>query len=180
MKKYNEGYALPFVLVVLVVMCVIVVGVMDFSMRNLHAQKMAIQRMEAKYEAAGKIEMLCASSGNAEQCSFAETDCLKFLVGPASAPYALLVASAGSNDSDVWVIAKFEPQGKVTDISEIFQEKNNNVLTINGNVKITEYKVVDRETALRYVEQETITPSTPTVPSNVESSDPSEIEGGGE
>ena len=79
MKKHNEGYALPFVLVVLIVMCLIVVGIMDFSLRNLKSQQNTILRMEAKYEAAGQIEQIIATLENKKTDSFQKSDTLLFL-----------------------------------------------------------------------------------------------------
>ena len=45
MKKYNEGYALPFVLVVMIVLSIIAVSVMDFSLRNLQSESKTVQKM---------------------------------------------------------------------------------------------------------------------------------------
>ena len=62
MKKYNEGYALPFVLVVSVVMCIIATTVMTFSLNNLQSQQKTIERMQAKYDASSLVEEIFAAT----------------------------------------------------------------------------------------------------------------------
>lgn len=56
MKKYNEGYALPFVLVVFLVITLVATSVLAVSLRNLQSQKASVQRMEEQYEVQGEIE----------------------------------------------------------------------------------------------------------------------------
>lgn len=58
MMKRNDGYALPFVLVVMVVVCLIAVSVMSFSLRCLQSQQASIARMTDKYKAMGKLEIV--------------------------------------------------------------------------------------------------------------------------
>lgn len=58
--KRNDGYALPFVLVVMVVVCLIAVSVMSFSLRCLQSQQASIESMVAKYEALGEVEKVIA------------------------------------------------------------------------------------------------------------------------
>lgn len=60
MKKHNEGYTLPLVLVVMIIMCLIAVSVMSVALHNLQSQKASIQRMESKYAAQGEIEKAVA------------------------------------------------------------------------------------------------------------------------
>ena len=60
MKKHNEGYVLPLVLVVMIIMALIVVGVMSVSLRNLQTQKADIERMKDQYAAQGEIERAIA------------------------------------------------------------------------------------------------------------------------
>jgi len=60
MKKHNEGYTLPLVLVVMIVMCLIAVSVMSVALHNLQAQKAPITRMQDKYEAQGEVETVIA------------------------------------------------------------------------------------------------------------------------
>lgn len=63
MKKHNEGYTLPLVLVVMIIMCLIAVSVMSVALHNLQAQKTSITRMQDKYEAQGELEKKIAALG---------------------------------------------------------------------------------------------------------------------
>lgn len=60
MKKHDEGYALPFVLVVMVIICLVGISIMSSSLNNLQNQKASIERMQDQYAAAGKIEKVLA------------------------------------------------------------------------------------------------------------------------
>jgi len=60
MKKHDEGYALAFVLVVMLVLCLVAVTVLSYSLDNLRQQKIAAQRMQDQYIAQGKIEKVVA------------------------------------------------------------------------------------------------------------------------
>jgi len=60
MKKHDEGYALPFVLVVMVIICLVGISIMSSSLNNLQNQKSSIERMQDQYAAAGKIEKVLA------------------------------------------------------------------------------------------------------------------------
>lgn len=60
MKKHNEGYTLPLVLVVMIVMCLIAVSVMSVALHNLQTQKASVARMQDKYVAQGEIEKAVA------------------------------------------------------------------------------------------------------------------------
>jgi type II secretory pathway component PulJ len=66
MKKHNDGYALPFVLVVMVVVCLIAVSVMSFSLRCLQSQQASIARMTDKYKAMGRLEIVISQLERAE------------------------------------------------------------------------------------------------------------------
>jgi Tfp pilus assembly protein PilX len=61
MKKYNEGYTLPLVLIVMIVLSLVALGVMSVSLHNLRAQQASIQRMESKYAAQGELEKAVAN-----------------------------------------------------------------------------------------------------------------------
>lgn len=61
MKKRNEGYTLPLVLVVMIVLCLVAVGVMSVSLHNLQAQKASVSRMQDKYAAQGELEKAVAN-----------------------------------------------------------------------------------------------------------------------
>lgn len=61
MRKYNEGYTLPFVLVVFLVISLVATSILTISLQNLQSQKASIQRMEEKYAAKGMMESKIAS-----------------------------------------------------------------------------------------------------------------------
>lgn len=60
MMKRDDGYALSFVLVVLLVLVAIAMAVTSISLRNLQAQQSTINRMEEKYTAQGLVEQVVA------------------------------------------------------------------------------------------------------------------------
>lgn len=191
MKKHNEGYALPFVLVVLVVMCIISVGIMDFCLRNLQSQQNTIQRMEAKYEAAAKIEEIVAAAENdvaveendvdgaendldgAENdvaaVTFPSSENLLFCVKDGN----LRIASASG---DLWIIAELKTKNANGVITKAFGDDGKPAkLTVKGSagnlIEFLTYKVVDQDTAWAYVEY---TPKKPDESTPTESSTPSE------
>lgn len=60
MRKNDDGYVLPFVLVVMIVLCIISASLMTASLRNLQMQQKFTARMVDKYEAQGEIEKAVA------------------------------------------------------------------------------------------------------------------------
>ena len=64
MKKHNEGYTLPLVMVVLLVLAIVAVTIMTTSLKNMLRQQQFIEQMQAQYEAQGKIEMIVAKLEN--------------------------------------------------------------------------------------------------------------------
>lgn len=66
MIKRNDGYALSYVLVVLLVLFTIAMGVTSISLFNLKNQKVTASRMQDKYAAQGMIEQVVAQLENAE------------------------------------------------------------------------------------------------------------------
>ena len=149
MKKYDEGYALPFVLVVLMVMMVLAVGVMDFSLRNLESQKNTTLRMQEKYEAAAKIEEIISAASNKQTTQFPSTEALLFKVEEG----VLYIASAGSKDSDVWVTAKFGTVDTEGQVSGTVSKGDgiSGTLTVSNTINLLEYKIANREAAWEYV-----------------------------
>lgn len=63
-RKYDEGYALPFALVVLLFLCIVAMVIMDLTYKDLKAQQDSITRMENQYEAQGKIEQIVGKLEN--------------------------------------------------------------------------------------------------------------------
>ena len=60
MFKRNDGYALSYVLVVLMVLAIIATAVMAPPLRNLQMQQASIERMKDKYIAQGMVEQVVA------------------------------------------------------------------------------------------------------------------------
>lgn len=58
MKKYDDGYALVLVVVVMAVLMLVALSVLSLSLRNLQSQQASIERMQAKYAAQGKVEII--------------------------------------------------------------------------------------------------------------------------
>lgn len=61
MRKYNEGYALVLVLVVLIVLAMLSAVILTGAQRNLEAQVNSVDYMTAKYKAQGEVEIITAS-----------------------------------------------------------------------------------------------------------------------
>ena len=146
MRKHDEGYALPFVLVVMTVLIIIALGVMGYAQRNLEAQKNSIVRMQEKYAAAGPIEQIIAAGQGESAVDFPQTASLLFKIEGSS----LFVASAKAPDSDVWVIAEFKQAVETGSLAKNYQIEGD-VLTVNGNGELLEYRIVDKEAALAHV-----------------------------
>lgn len=66
MRKNNDGYVLPFVLVVMIVLTIISTSLMTAALRNLQSQQKFTERMETKYAAEGEIEKIVAQLSNEE------------------------------------------------------------------------------------------------------------------
>lgn len=64
-KKFDEGYSLPLVLVVMAVLAALASGLMTVVMRNMEAQQSSVAIMQNQYAAQGKLEMVIA-----ELCQF--------------------------------------------------------------------------------------------------------------
>ncbi len=64
-QRRDGGYALVFVLVVIVVLCLVASSMLSVSLRNLQNQQTSIERMQDEYAAQGAIEQvvsqLCAT-----------------------------------------------------------------------------------------------------------------------
>ena len=55
-KKENGGYALLYVMVVIVVVCAIVMAICTSAMENYKAQQDSVTQMQAKYAVMGEVE----------------------------------------------------------------------------------------------------------------------------
>ena len=63
-NRHNEGYTLPLVMVVLLVLAIVAVTIMTTSLKNMLRQQSFIEQMQAQYDAQGKIEMVVAKLQN--------------------------------------------------------------------------------------------------------------------
>ena len=63
-NKHNEGYTLPLVMVVLLVLAIVAVTIMTTSLKNMLRQQSFIDTMKAQYEAQGQIEQIVAQLEN--------------------------------------------------------------------------------------------------------------------
>ena len=60
MKKHDDGYVLPFVLMVMIVLCIMSTSLMTAALRNLKNQQKFTEQMVEKYAAEGEIEKIVA------------------------------------------------------------------------------------------------------------------------
>ena len=67
MKKHNEGYTLPLVMVVLLVLAIVAVTIMTTSLKNMQRQQGFIETMKAQYAAQGQIEAIVGQLMKAEK-----------------------------------------------------------------------------------------------------------------
>ena len=151
MRKHDEGYALPFVLVVLLVMCALAIAVMDFSTRNLKAQQTTIWRMQDKYAATGEIEKIYAVMHNStgSTVAFPGSEKLHFAVTDGNA--VLRIAAFSKRDEEnagVWVIAAIEADN-LPDPNTLVQADGKQKLSVthSSDAKYLWYEVVTQETA---------------------------------
>lgn len=90
MIKRNDGYALVYVLVVLLVLVALSMAVTTISLHNLESQRASIDRMTEKYEAQGQVEQIIGQLEHAED-EGAQSIIAKFIVAndesPTSFPY---------------------------------------------------------------------------------------------
>lgn len=66
MKKHNDGYVLPFVLMVMIVLCIMSTSLMTAALRNLKTQQKFTEQMVEKYAAEGEIEKIVAQLSREE------------------------------------------------------------------------------------------------------------------
>lgn len=69
MMKRNDGYALAYVLVVMLILAAIAVAVMTMSLQVLKNQQTSITRMQDKYAAQGLVEQVVAQLERAKTFS---------------------------------------------------------------------------------------------------------------
>ena len=143
--KRDDGYALPFVLVVSVVMCLIAVTVMSFSLKNLQVQQDSIQRTQAKYDAAGKVEKIIAATKNdvEDTLDFSSED-LVFEVPNGENVVKISARGLSPNGTIVWLVTEIEllnvAEGKTITATD-FGSISGGVLTVkyNGGISFKSY-----------------------------------------
>lgn len=119
MRKHNEGYALPFVLVVITVLFLVALAISTVSLRNLQSQQASIQQMQDKYEAQGQIEIVTALIDNIS-----------------SKTHISDLASLGNLDDDEDIEVEIIPQDP-SNLSEDATSLEVTLVTSVGNTKIT-------------------------------------------
>lgn len=60
LRKNTGGYALLYVMVVIILLCAVAMMVCTVAMQNLQAQQKSVEQMQEKYEAQGEVEKLKA------------------------------------------------------------------------------------------------------------------------
>lgn len=103
MRKHNEGYALPFVLVVMTVLALVATSMMTLALRNLQNQRTSVERMQDRYAAEGEIEKVVAKLRS--ETEFNELD----------ADRLVAVYCGGTGASlDAWDDSQYEESGILT------------------------------------------------------------------
>lgn len=62
MKKYDEGYVLAYVTVVLLLFCLIATMILTGALKNLTIQQDTVQHMKDRYAAEGMIQQVIAKA----------------------------------------------------------------------------------------------------------------------
>ena len=109
MKKHDEGYVLPLVLVVMIVMCLIATSLMSFSLQNLKSQQASIERMQDKYVAEGAVEIVTT----------------------------LLIDSEFVNTNDIAAEAKSKTDCKIVECTISDDNEKCSVIATQGNVTVS-------------------------------------------
>lgn len=74
MKKYDEGYVLAYVTVVLLLFCLIATMILTGAMKNLTIQQDTVQHMKDRYAAEGMIQQVIAKRSNTNFAEGKELD----------------------------------------------------------------------------------------------------------
>lgn len=113
--KDNGGYALVYVLIVVLVLCAVAVSVCTAALKNYQAQERSIRQTQQLYQAEGEIEKFvalaeevgsltdsaeCDSESEAkDKAKAAYETYLKSLVNPPTSGYTLTLDSGDTGDS---------------------------------------------------------------------------------
>ena len=142
--KQNDGYALPFVLVVSVVICIIATTVMTFSLNNLQSQQKTIERMQAKYAASSLVEEIVAATQSEQEVEiyFDEQD--EITIGEKTVKITT-IGTSNNGEVQVQLVAEIEllelENGTITN-AELKKDNDNRVLTVSycGEITYNEYR----------------------------------------
>lgn len=115
MKKHNEGYTLPLVLVVMIIMCLIAVSVMSVALHNLQAQKTSITRMQDKYEAQGELEKAIANLTSQLKAKEGLHDNVTGEAAAEAAATATILTALGVNQPNTNVTLQKNPENNMQD-----------------------------------------------------------------
>ena len=115
LRKDNGGYALIYVLIVVLVLCAVAVSVCTAALKNYQAQERSIRQTQQLYQAEGEIEKFvalaedvssltdsaeCNSESEAkDKAKAAYETYLKSLVNPPTSGYTLTLDSGDTGDS---------------------------------------------------------------------------------
>lgn len=115
LRKDNGGYALAYVLIVVLVLCAVAVSVCTAALKNYQAQERSIRQTQQLYQAEGEIERFvalaeevssltdsaeCDSESEAkDKAKAAYETYLKSLVNPPTSGYTLTLDSGDTGDS---------------------------------------------------------------------------------
>ena len=74
LRKDTGGYALLYVLVVIILLCAVAMMICTVSMQNLTAQQKSVERMVDKYAAQGEVEKILAQIPNIQETADVSTN----------------------------------------------------------------------------------------------------------
>lgn len=156
MKKHDEGYVLAMVMVVIAVLAIVASTMLSVGLRNVQTQQLAVERMQAKYEAEGTIEKVIAGVDvikleNVQEDqvkSDFETSILNYL-GSFNEDNSL------GNENKIKTSSKWVTEGAER-ICEFAMETEDEYIITSGDKTINETILVEVSLELKYkVEQDT-------------------------
>ena len=127
MRKNNEGYVLPFVLVVMIVLTIIATSLMTAALNNLQSQQRFTERMVDKYAAEGEIEKIVAVLSEKKQ--FTELTIEKASAVPDLTP------EEKKTELQLAVGAKLEELLRDTASYEVCKPDENGIVTFTVDLK---------------------------------------------
>ena len=165
MKRNDAGYALPLVLVVMTILSLLAVTVMTFSLDSFQSQQASVARMQAKYEAQGRIERAIGKlQGWRESTNILIERDHTTVEGDGNT----LTVTASDAGETVWVVAEIELHGISQEIA---------INKVSGYYSIE----IDSVPDIRYVSYEVMTENPLPEDNSTEESDgdiPSDEDGG--